>query len=150
MQPKITKLCNLLCVLLLMAMFAFHFLPAWEHGGETLTMMDYIWFPLDHEDLTAQFSAQYDGYRVEDLVFTSAVCLLLPIVALVLLIRDAEGCLPALCGLGGGVSVMVGMLSQPVYTAARSFLPYMITAGVLLVLSLAVLLPMLMQAVHRK
>lgn len=141
MQTKATKLCNLLCVLLLWALFVFHFLPAWDFGGECLSMLDYIWFPLDHEDLTAHFAAQYDGFRVEELVFTSAACWILPIVAVVLLIRDSESSLPALCGLAGGVIVMIGMLTHPVYRISHALTPYLVVAVAVSAVSLAVLLP---------
>ena len=141
MQPQTTKRCNLLCILLLLALFAFHFLPAWEFGGETLSMLGYIWFPLDHTDLTAHFASQYGGFRVEELVFTSASCMLLPIAAIVLVILYPESCLPSLCGLAGGVIVIAGMLSHPVYTISRAFIPYMVTAVFLVAVSLVSVLP---------
>ncbi len=57
-------LLNILIGLLIVAMIAILFVPAYTVGEKTLSVMGYLSFPTDHKDVTKMFESIYEDFNI--------------------------------------------------------------------------------------
>lgn len=62
----VTRICNLLCVILMLALLVMQFLPYWlDKDNLEVSLAEYVWNPTDHKDMSKQFKANYQTFGVE-------------------------------------------------------------------------------------
>lgn len=98
----VTQICNIVCVLLMLALVVCHFLPFWNIGGQDYSVWEYVGFPLDNKDVTKYFEDAIDGFTVNDMALMPSAAILLAAVCVVFVFKSSEemwlGLFPALVG----------------------------------------------------
>ena len=105
-QTSHIKRYNAFCALLLAVLVVLQFVPFWELNGDQVSISGYIWFPLDHAELTTHFTEVITPeFKVDSLVLSSLLLLVVPAVGVVLFLYNREStfvpCCTAATGLGG-------------------------------------------------
>lgn len=133
--PSIT-VCSVVCLLLLACMFVLAFVPFWNQTGESLSQIQYIWFPGKHEALTAVLEGQLGaGNNAESLYMFSLTQLLAPIISLCLLLNNKKGAASLGCSLICSAVVALGYLIRPAFRMGTCWPLHMLLALVTAVLS---------------
>ncbi len=60
MKERISPIliCNLICILLIAAVFILQLSPYWEFGNQDVSIGALVWFPIDHTDLQSHLELQ--------------------------------------------------------------------------------------------
>lgn len=130
--PSVT-LCNVLCVILMAVILVLQFTPFWELNGQQVSIGSYIWFPLDHEDLTVhiQETVQPD-FQVNSLVISALCQLILPVAGAFLLLGSREGIGVPICAAVCGAATLLGFLTEPVFRMGICWAVYPVLAVLML------------------
>lgn len=130
MKEKITltQICNIVCVLLMLALVACHFMPFWTVDGQDYTVWEYVGFPLDNKGVTKAFEAAIPDFDLNDMVLMPSAAILLAVVAVVFIFKNSEefwfSLFPALVGVLG----VHAYLALPVYQMGNMwFLPLIVS-----------------------
>ena len=135
--PSLT-LCNAICVILLAAVLILQFAPFSELNGQQTSIGAYIWLPSDHEDLTSHFQEVINAdFKVDSLVLSSLIQLLLPAVGIGLLIYNRESlCIP-ICAAVCGVGTAWSFLSKAAFRLGNNWYLYLALGIILIVVAIA-------------
>lgn len=101
-----TKSMNLICALLMALLVLLQFMPFWTVDGETVSVMHYMGFPDEHNNLSSWLDGTVSGgFMINDLVAWFFFTVVLAIVGVVLCIKYREKALvaliPSACGIVG-------------------------------------------------
>lgn len=124
---------NIVCTVLLLAMFALLFLPTWQYEDGMLSAASYIGFPTEKITLLKGFKDTLglkDFPSVNDVVTTPVVALLMAAVAVVVTFLSKKAPLAALAALVGGIVGVVGYATNPFYSLAETQMLLIITSAV--------------------
>jgi len=124
---------NIVCTVLLLAMFALLFLPTWQYEDGMLSAASYIGFPTEKIMLLKGFKDTLglkDFPSVNDVVTTPVVALLMAAVAVVVTFLSKKAPLAALAALVGGIVGVVGYATIPFYSLAETQMLLIITSAV--------------------
>jgi len=151
----LTRICNLLCAVLLLVMLCLQFLPYWNHSGRDVTIADYTWNPQTKENkkLTKQFekvSKSYgEEYDINDLVTGPIILMAAAAVTVALCCigsnKTATALVPAI---GAGVGIN-GFMSNLVLRMNPMWMAFVGICAVILVLALAVLVVAIIKTIKR-
>jgi len=132
------KLCNVVCVILMAVLLILQFTPFWELDGQQISIGGYIWFPTSHEDLTSHFQEAINAdFKVDSLVLSSLIQLLLPAVGIGLLIYNRESlCIP-ICAAVCGVGTAWSFLSKAAFRLGNNWYLYLVLGIVLMLVAVA-------------
>jgi len=134
--PSVT-LCNATCAILMVALLILQFTPFWKLDGQQISIGGYIWFPTDHEDLTAHFrEVVAPDFKVDSLVLSSLIQLLLPAAGIALLLYDKESIYIPICSAVCGIGLLWTYLSKPVFRLGSSWMIYPVLSAILLLSAL--------------
>ena len=115
-QTSHIKRYNAFCVLLLAILVVLQFVPFWELNGAQVSISGYIWFPLDHVELTAQFVETVSPeFRVDSLVLSSLLLLVVPGAGIVLFLYDRESIFVPCCTAAAGAGGVWSYLCKPAF-----------------------------------
>lgn len=130
-------LCNAACAILMVALLILQFTPFWELDGQQISIGGYIWFPTDHEDLTTHFrEVVAPDFKVDSLVLSSLIQLLLPAAGIALLLYDKESIYIPICSAVCGIGLLWSYLSKPVFRLGSSWMIYPVLSAILLLSAL--------------
>jgi len=116
---------NLICVIALAILFITQFLPFWDLNGQSISIGSYIWFPLDHPELTAFFEQTVGaGYTIDSMVLPSALHLLLPVIGCCLYFKDKENKFTGILSLCAGLAGLFAYLLVPAYRLGAWMAPF--------------------------
>ena len=131
--PSVT-LCNVVCVILMAVLLILQFTPFWELNGQQISIGGYIWFPTDHEDLTAHFrEVVAPDFKVDSLVLSSLIQLLLPAVGIGLLIYNRESLYIPVCAAVCGAGTLCSFLFKSAYQQGVHWYLYPVLSVILLI-----------------
>ena len=131
--PSVT-LCNVVCVMLMAVLLILQFSPFWELNGQQISIGGYIWFPTSHENLTAHFQEVIaPGFKVDSLVLSSLVQLLLPAVGIGLLIYNRESLYIPVCAAVCGTGTLCSFLFKTAFQQGVHWYLYPVLAVILLI-----------------
>lgn len=135
--PSVT-LCNVVCVILMAVLLIFQFSPFWELDGQKISIGGYIWFPTSHENLTAHFQEVIaPGFKVDSLVLSSLVQLLLPAAGIGLLIYNRESIFVPVCTAVCGAGTVWSFLSKAAFRLGYNWYLYLVLGIILMVAAIA-------------
>ena len=135
--PSVT-LCNVVCVMLMAVLLILQFTPFWELDGQQISIGEYIWFPTSHENLTAHFQeAIAPGFKIDSLVLSSLVQLLLPAVGIGLLIYNRESIFVPVCTAVCGAGTVWSYLSKAAFRLGNNWYLYLVLGIILMVAAIA-------------
>ncbi len=73
---KLIRLCNIICVVLMLALLVCQFLPFWVVGENQVSIQEHTWFPWLNEDLTDLFVDTFGrDFMLKDIVLVPFVVL---------------------------------------------------------------------------
>ncbi len=131
--PSVT-LCNAACAILMVALLILQFTPFWELDGQQISIGGYIWFPTDHEDLTAHFrEVVAPDFKVDSLVLSSLIQLLLPAAGIGLLIYNRESLYIPVCAAVCGAGTLCSFLFKAAFQQGVHWYLYPVLAVILLI-----------------
>ena len=134
--PSVT-LCNVVYVILMAVLLILQFTPFWELDGQQISIGGYIWFPTSHEDLTAHFQEVVaPDFKVDSLVISSLIQLLLPAAGIALLLYDKESIYIPICSAVCGIGLLWSYLSKPVFRLGSNWMIYPVLSAILLLSAL--------------
>lgn len=116
-------LTNIVCTLLLLAMFALLFLPTWPYEDGMLTAASYIGFPTEKLMLLKGFKDTLNLPKipsVNDVVTIPIVALLMAAVGVVVTFLSQKVPVAALAALVGGLVGTIGYAVNPFYGLAKT------------------------------
>lgn len=135
--PSVT-LCNAVCVMLMAVLLILQFTPFWELDGQQISIGGYIWFPTSHENLTAHFQEVIaPGFKVDSLVLSSLVQLLLPAAGIGLLIYNRESIFVPVCAAVCGAGTIWAFLSKAAFRLGYNWYLYLVLGIILMVAAIA-------------
>lgn len=114
---NITRICNVVCALLMFALLVTQFLPFWSLDGQEVSIAGYIGFPEDHIDYTQHFRKLLndDGFGAGNIVLINVMIMLSSVVGTVLCLKNTDktwpSIFPAVCGIAG----LVQYIATPVF-----------------------------------
>ena len=127
-------LCNAVCAILMVVLLIIQFTPFWELDGQQISIGGYIWFPTDHEDLTAHFrEVVAPDFKVDSLVFSSLIQLLLPAAGIGLLIYNRESLYIPVCAAVCGAGTLCSFLFKTAFQQGVQWYLYPVLAVILLI-----------------
>ena len=135
--PSVT-LCNAACAILMVALLILQFTPFWELGGQQISIGGYIWFPGSHEELTAHFQEIVaPDFKVDSLVLSSLIQLLLPAAGIGLLIYNRESIFVPVCTAVCGAGTIWSFLSKAAFRLGNNWYLYLVLGIILIVAAIA-------------
>ncbi len=101
-----SRICNIICVLLMGVLLVLQFLPFWSYDGMSTSIQSYVWFPTDHAALNTYIAGSVGGeYSINSIVLMPILVLVTAVIGIVLCITMSDnifvGLLPLGCGLAG-------------------------------------------------
>ena len=131
--PSVT-LCNATCAILMVALLILQFTPFWKLDGQQISIGGYIWFPTDHEDLTAHFrEVVAPDFKVDSLVLSSLIQLLLPAAGIGLFIYNRESLYMPVCAAVCGAGTLCSFLFKAAYRQGVHWYLYPVLSVILLI-----------------
>ena len=124
---------NIVCTVLLIAMFALLFLPTWQYEDGMLTAANYIGFPSEKQMLLKGFKDTLgltEFPSVNDVVTIPVVALLMAIVGVVVTFLSRKVPVAALAALAGGLIGTIGYATNPFYSLAETQMLLIIVSAV--------------------
>lgn len=117
-SSKRIPLMNVICMVLMLAVFILQFVPFWGIDGKTVSISNYIWLPVNDEKciaLTASFVEQFTGYNINSIVLVAVGQLVASAIGLFLFTFKRNNSFKAIATvLAGGFGVWACLL-KPVY-----------------------------------
>jgi len=133
---KHTKTCNLLCTILAFLLLVLNFLPFWSYDGMQTSIQGFVWFPNNHEPLTAWFAGQIPDYEINGVVGTPILILLGTIASVVVTIWKKESPLAAVVPAVCGILSILGYLTNPILRLGNTWVLHLIVSILLLAAAL--------------
>lgn len=135
--PSVT-LCNVVCVILMAVLLILQFTPFWELDGQQISIGGYIWFPTSHEDLNAHFQEIVaPDFKVDSLVLSSLIQLLLPAAGIGLLIYNRESIFVPVCTAVCGAGTVWSYLSKAAFRLGNNWYLYLVLGIILMLAAVA-------------
>jgi len=130
------KTINIVCVLLMTVLVLMQFLPFWTVEGETISVMHYMGFPDEHNNLTSWLDDTVaGGFAINNLVGWFFFTVALSIVGAVLCIKNWDkplaGLLPGICGVVG----IAYCVSEPAFRLGQTWVVQLLLYILLLALA---------------
>lgn len=136
-QTSHIKHYNAFCALLMAMLIVLQFVPFWELDGQSVSISGYIWFPLDHAELTAHFTEAINpDFKVDSLVLSSLLQLVVPAVGIVLFLYNRESIFVTCCTAAAGLGGIWSFLSKPAFRLGMNWQIHCAFAIALLVAAL--------------
>ena len=105
---KLTRIMNIACAVIALALLVMQFTPFWYmgEGTEPVSIGGYVWFPSDHGEVTSYLQEQVSGdFKVNDVIAMPILVLLLSVATMVVCVWKMDNplavLLPMACGLAG-------------------------------------------------
>ena len=105
---KLTRIMNIACAVIALALLVMQFTPFWYmgEGTEPVSIGGYVWFPSDHGEVTSYLQEQVSGdFNVNDVIAMPILVLLLSVATMVVCVWKMDNplavLLPMACGLAG-------------------------------------------------
>lgn len=146
---KLIRLCNIICVVLMLAMLVCQFLPFWAIGENQVSIQEHTWFPWVNEDLTDLFLDTFGrDFMLKDIVLVPFVmlfgCVLGAIFCLLKQKVAGIATIPFFVGLIG----IWGYLSKPALQMGMLWQLHLVLAILLVVVSAIPLTDCVIRAVR--
>lgn len=144
-----TRVCNLLCSVLMIILVALQFMPFFTYGeaGETASIQSYVWFPTEYSALEKEITFVVPGHSIASLVPMPLIVILCCAVGLVMSLfmgeRPFVSVFPAACGLAG----VWGYLTKPEFQLGANWQWHLILS---IIIAAAGVLSLIMNAGSRK
>jgi len=111
-----SKICNIICIVLMGLLLVLHFMPFWSYDGMTTSIQGYIWFPTDHAPLESYLAGQIGGdYSINSILLMPIMVLLTTVVGIVSSISMSDNLFVGILPLGCGLIGAVGYLSKAAF-----------------------------------
>lgn len=153
---KLTLISNIVCVVLLLVLFATQFLPFWSctgcknHEDGMISISEYLWHTDDHTPVTKGMTQIYQNYFGEDIkdkdgkvwkfeandvVTIPLVIVITVILSVVLIVLKPKTLLPTVVACIGGVAGVVGYMTNLALEFGQNWVLHLAAAGVVTVVS---------------
>ena len=142
----LARICNYICVVLMLVILVFQFLPFWHYSTEeesfATSIQTYIWFPGECRDLDDYLAEQTGNEDIEagQILGMPILVLVSGAVGIVLCLIKAKSAivslLPAICGISG----IWGFLSTPAFQLGSNWVVSLVLCIAVLLVSLVSLL----------
>ena len=135
---NMTKIINITCALLMLAMLVCQFVPYWNVAGSQASISGYVWFPDDHNDFTEYFRTNlgndtfYSGSIAGINVLTIVACAL----GFYFNLRNADDVWPPAVSVLCGAIGLFSYIAYPAYRMGSMWPLHVAGYAVLIVLSL--------------
>ena len=140
------SICNLICVILLLAVIAAQlFMPGYSYTTKKetvdVTLGEYVWYPKDHKDLTKDFQKELGkDYKIDEVAYPHLYTVLVACFGIVFLIKSHDNKFMSLFSLAVGAMSCIYMLTVPAFQTYKSAWATLVLGALLLVISLTTLL----------
>lgn len=117
-NTKLTRICNIICAALMLALIVCQFLPFWTTtaNGEEISIQEYTWLPHHNVELDKQFKADIGkDYGINDVVLMPIVVLVIGALGVIFTVMWSKKCIIMVCPL------LVGALSTYEYLTNPAF-----------------------------
>lgn len=136
-QTSHIKRYNAFCVLLLAILVVLQFVPFWELNGEQVSIGGYVWLPTEHTELTAYFADKITPkFKVDSLVFSSLLQLVVPVVGIILFLYNRESIFVPCCTAAAGAGGVWSYLCKPAFRFGMNWQMHFGFAALLLAVAL--------------
>ena len=116
MQTSHINRYNAFCALLLAILVVLQFVPFWELNGEQVSISGYVWLPTEHTELTSYFADKISPeFKVDSLVLSSLLQLVVPVAGIVLFLYDRESIFVPCCTAAAGAGGVWSFLCKPAF-----------------------------------
>lgn len=124
---KKTKICNIMCIVLMAILFILHFMPFWSYDGMSTSIQSYVWFPTDHTELETYIAGQVGGdYSINSIILMPVIVLVTTVVGMVLCTIKPNNSWMALIPLGCGLAGIWGYLSKAAFRLGTNWVLHLI------------------------
>ena len=136
-QTSHIKRYNAFCALLLAILVVLQFVPFWELNGEQVSINGYVWLPTEHAELTAHFVAAVSPeFKVDSLVLSSLLQLVVPVAGIVLFLYNRESIFVPCCTAAAGLGGIWSYLCKPAFRLGMNWQIHFAFAVLLLAVAL--------------
>lgn len=122
-----SKICNIMCILLMGVLLVLHFMPFWSYDGMSTSIQSYIWFPADHAPLDAYIAGQVGGeYSINSILLMPIIVLVATVIGIVLCISMSDNILVGLVPLGCGIVGVWGYLTKGAFQLGTNWVLHLV------------------------
>lgn len=142
----LARICNYICVVLMLVILIFQFMPFWHYTDDEETfdtsIQSYVWFPGEYRELDdyLEEATANEDYEVGQIIGMPILVLVSGAVGIVLCIIKAKSALvsllPAICGISG----IWGFLAVPAFQLGSNWVVSLVLCIAVLLVSLVSLL----------
>lgn len=134
----VIKILGIVCALVMLAVVALQFIPAWEMDDQSLSVAEYVWFPYDHSDFTKYFRVELDDSLTNagDIAGGHAILLVLGVIGAVFCVVKSNK-LSFVLGAAMGLYGLYEYFMQPLYVLTPLGMPLLALCGVIAAVSIA-------------
>lgn len=143
----ITRILSIVLALVMLAVVALQFIPAWELEEESMSVAEYVWFPYKtsqwHPNSSDAFTKFFRGELGDDLISAGdiagghVILLVLGILGAVFCITKGTKRLPFILGAVMGLFGLYEYFMQPLYVLTPLGMPLLALCGVIAAVSIA-------------
>ena len=109
-------LLNIVCAVLMLAVFVLQFVPYFIVGDKSLSIQSYVWFSTHHNDVTRVLSKVTDArFPANELAMTAVLSLVMGLLAPILCIKNSKKLGMAIMYVAAGLVCGIGYLTSPVF-----------------------------------
>lgn len=128
---------NIVCAVLMLGLLACQFIPFWSMDGQQISIGGYVWFPTDHEDLTAYFrqSLGNSNFSAGNVALINAIVLLAGTVGLIMCLKNSGEVWPSVFPAVCGITVIIGYAARPVLRMGKMGQLHLVLAIIMLVMA---------------
>lgn len=124
---KKSKICNIICIVLMAVLFILHFMPFWSYDGTSTSIQTYVWFPTDNTALESYIAGQVGGdYSINSIILMPIIVLVTTVAGIILSISMPDNLFISLLPLGCGLVGIWGYLSKPAFQLGTNWVLHLI------------------------
>lgn len=138
----LTRVINIACAVLMLALLICQFVPFWSLGDQQASIGGYIWFPEHHGDLTAHFQKTLNdrAFDAGDIVGTNIMIIVASVIGVIFCLKNAEDAWPAIFPAVCGIAGLYGCIAKPVFRLGAMWPLHLVLSIVMLALAVVSLL----------
>jgi hypothetical protein len=116
-NTKITRICNIICAALMLALIICQFMPFWSTAANgDISIQEYTWLPHHNKDLDKEFKANFGkDYGINDVVLMPIVTLVVGALGIIFTVLWSKKCLITVCPVLVGVLATMNYLTNPAF-----------------------------------
>lgn len=151
MKPlkTVTGKCNLLCLVLMLALVVCQFLPFWTYEGEQVSIQEYVWMPTANAHFEEYFEAATgEEYNINHLVTSPVMTIIFCGAGILLCCLKPAAIYTDIVALLGGLFASYGYLFKSILRLGNLWGLHLTLAILICIVSICAMIPLIKEFIE--